>query len=164
MVRTKLAIECCYLGAPFIGWQPQGTQQQGSIEAAPQSVYEVLHEALCACGYASGPVASGRTDKGVNAQSMWCTIGVKRSSPPIASSARDTELLELCASINEHLPATVRCKQILDALPDAHAMTGAAGKTYSFYVLHGADAACNDAWRDACWVLGERLDVDGQAL
>ena len=67
-MRLKLAIEVQYLGLPYVGWQPQPSEQ-GAV-----SVYEVLHAALSACGLPSGPIASGRTDKGVNAASQWCTV------------------------------------------------------------------------------------------
>ena len=157
-MRTKMALEVQYLGTRFIGWQPQP-----AVDG--MAVFEAVHTALHAVGLPGGPVASGRTDKGVHAMSNWLTVTVHR--PPGRAVApgpqRDAELEHLCAAINENLPTDVRCLRIVDAPPTAHAMTGAEGKVYSYFVLDGCTGAlaaeCTGAWSNACWVLPETLDV-----
>ena len=157
-MRLKLAVEVQYLGLAYIGWQPQ-PNEEGS-----RSVYDVLHAALSACGLTSGPIASGRTDKGVNAMSQWCTVTVRQRAPIVPGDERELELTNLRDAINRHLPDDVRCLQICDARSDAHAMTCSAGKTYSYFIIHNAngalEAACAHGWRGACLVVQDTLDVE----
>ena len=150
-MRTKLAIEVEYLGARFIGWQPQP-----AVEGT--SVFEAVHAALQAIGIPGGPVASGRTDKGTNAMSNWLTITVRRQ-PAMPGPERDAELDTLCRTMNENLPADVRCLRIVDAPLTAHAITGSDAKTYSYFVMDGCIGECSSAWHDGCWVLADTLDV-----
>lgn len=152
-MRTKLAIEVAYLGTSYIGWQAQPASEG-------RSVYDVVHGALIEAGINSGPVASGRTDKGTHAMSMWLTVGVHRASAVFPGDERDAELAVLQEDINRHLPADVRCLNVLDARLSAHAMTGTQAKTYSYFVLHGIELASVPPWlANACWVQETRLDV-----
>ena len=118
-MRTKLLLEVQYLGTRYCGWQPQ-PGVSGSI-----SVYEVLKGALESEGFESGPVAAGRTDKGVHAMQQVVTLSVRRSKPVDTHAAhRTVELAMIRDGLNSRLPTDVRVLAAHDAPLSAHAMTG----------------------------------------
>mmetsp|Transcript_36443 Transcript_36443/g.96127 ORF Transcript_36443/g.96127 Transcript_36443/m.96127 type:complete len:329 (-) Transcript_36443:161-1147(-) len=155
-MRTKMALEIQYLGTAYIGWQPQGHAVGG------KSVYEIVAEALSSLGITSGPVAAGRTDKGVHAMSMWLTVTVRRACPITPGPERNLELDHMQQLLNVHLPADVRVLQVLDAPLSANAMAGSSGKTYTYFLLQGAKmeaAAHTHGFQDVCWLIDGTLDV-----
>lgn len=153
-MRTKLVIELQYLGTHFIGWQSQPGESR-------PSVYDAVAKALNAIiDRAGGPVAAGRTDKGVHAGQQIVTVTIRREKPVSTTiEERSKELAVLRDALNVHLPPDVRAVHVHDALPSANAICGTNGKTYSYFLLE----ACPDGrseWSPYCWALDSRLDVD----
>ena len=161
-MRTKLCLEVGYIGTRFVGWQPQPN-------CSGVSVFEELSRALSAAGLDGGPVAAGRTDKGVHAMRQVVTLTVRRNMPvdPHAPQ-RATELAELMDALNAHLPSDVWVLAAHDACPNAHAMSGSDGKTYSYFLAaprYVADSPMGIAssWSAACWLLDRPLNVEAMS-
>ena len=123
-MRHKLRLELQWLGTRYCGWQAQPGVP------GPPSIFEVVHAALKqATGQDGGPVAAGRTDKGVHAMRQAATVTVR--GPPradaggagdgdgdgdvdgdgaasAAATERRAELEALVARLNALLPPDVR--------------------------------------------------------
>ena len=152
-MRHKLRLELQWLGTNYCGWQAQPGVP------GPPSIFEVVHAALKeATGQDGGPVAAGRTDKGVHAMRQAATVTVRGppradaggggdgegdgdSAASAAAAERRAELEALVARLNTLLPPDVRMLSVADAPPSAHALTDAVRKTYSYFLLAGPSAA-----------------------
>jgi len=146
-MRTKLLLELQYLGGRYCGWQSQ--PGEGT------SIADVLSEALRSAGIAGGPVASGRTDKGVHAMQQLVTVTVR-----VRPGAENDDVQGLCELLNAQLPEDVHVRSVARVPPKAHALTGSGPKTYSYFVMHGTGASeCEGLWDQACWILARTLDI-----
>jgi len=152
-MRSKLALEIQYVGTAYIGWQAQGDGAPGP------SIYEAVATALRSIGINSGPVAAGRTDKGVHAMSMWLTVTTRRSVQVCPGAERNVELDSMCSELNQQLPADIRVLQVVDAPLSAHAMTCSSGKTYTYLIRHGVEQDSCHPLANACWTMNQCLDV-----
>ena len=125
-MRHKLRLELQWLGTNYCGWQAQPGVP------GPPSIFEVVHAALKeATGQDGGPVAAGRTDKGVHAMRQAATVTVR--GPPradaggggdgdgdgdgdgaasAAATERRAELEALIARLNALLPPDVRALSV----------------------------------------------------
>ena len=73
-MRSKLVFELQYLGDAFAGWQPQPNER---------SVHDVFAAALSNAGITDcGAVASGRTDRGVNAAHQVVSVRADADRSP----------------------------------------------------------------------------------
>ena len=150
-MRHKLRLTLQWLGTGYCGWQAQ----PGSDSL---SVSEVVHEALVAVtsGQSGGPVAAGRTDKGVHAMSQSVTVTIR--GPPVPEdrdeAARARELDEMRDQLNAQLPTDVRVLRVEDAAGSANARWEATEKTYAYFVLCASAEALPelDAWRVGAWL------------
>eukprot|EP00966_Prymnesium_polylepis_P325819 7381763-Prymnesium_polylepis.1 len=105
-MRTKVLLELQYLGTRFLGWQPQPAEDG-------VAVYDVLAPALrAATGQDGGPVAAGRTDKGVHAMHQGVTFTIRTKRPASEDvAARALELAALRDTINARLPGPTSALQ-----------------------------------------------------
>ncbi|UWX65560.1 tRNA pseudouridine(38-40) synthase TruA [Deinococcus rubellus] len=111
-------------GAGFVGWQSQ---------PGARSVQDTLRDAwLPLVGHPADvarPVAAGRTDAGVHAETMTAHLDVR-----LGSLKPGTE--QLARAINAHLPPDLAVTGIEPAAPGFHARFSCLGRAYVYRVIN----------------------------
>lgn len=130
--HTRYRLEVQWDGAGFVGWQSQPGQR--SVQDTLQDALEGLAPGLP--GVALRPVAAGRTDTGVHAESMtlhWDISDHLRLPPE-----------RLIRALNASLPADLSVLALAPAAPDFHARYSCTARSYVYRVL-------NSPQRSALW-------------
>jgi tRNA pseudouridine38-40 synthase len=148
MPRYRLLLE--YDGAPFQGWQRQGTG--ASVQAA-------LEAALLACsGEATTIVAAGRTDAGVHALGQVAHVDLGRRWAPE----------RLVGALNFHVrPAPVVVLEACEMPDDFHARFSARRRRYVYRILNRRPPPaleCHRVWHVPVPLLAPRMHEAAQCL
>ena len=119
----NLRLVIAYDGTDFAGWQrqPGRLTVQASIEEA---IKKILRVEVSLTG-------SGRTDAGVHSLNQVANFKTAASIP----------CSNLLKALNDHLPATIRVKEVAEAPLSFHARHDASAKTYVYRILRTAIAS-----------------------
>ena len=142
---TRHRLEVQWDGSGFVGWQSQPGQR---------SVQDTLQDALV--GLAPGllevalrPVAAGRTDTGVHAESMtlhW-DVSERLTLPPE----------RLIRALNGRLPPDLSVLSLSPATPGFHARYSCSGRSYVYRVLNTPQRRA--LWQGRALHAAQALDV-----
>lgn len=116
--HQRLYLEVQYLGTHFQGWQMQAKGER--------TVQAELHAAISRFCEAHTPVACGRTDTGVHAESMPVHVDVQNLRLPIAKLTR---------ALNAHLPDDLSVLKTEHAPAGFHARFSCKWRAYRYDLL-----------------------------
>ena len=143
--HTRYRLEVQWDGAGFVGWQSQPGQR---------SVQDTLQAALVGLApdhpeLALRPVAAGRTDTGVHAETMTLHWDVSEhlSLPPE----------RLVRALNGRLPPDLSVLALSPAPPDFHARYSCAARSYVYRVLNTPQRRA--LWQGRALHVTQALDV-----
>lgn len=138
MRRRRLALWVWYRGDRFLGWQSQRTGL---------SVQEALSAALVARGVSGGPMAAGRTDRGVHARCQPVSVRVPQEMPPGGLLQLGGEGWGVAAAV---------------AAPDGfHAQWSTASKEYRYRLATGPVTA---RWSGLVWETSTHPRLAGRTV
>lgn len=119
-MEKNYKITLAYDGTRYHGWEKKKNLEtiQGKLEAVLTRL----------CAQEIQVDGAGRTDAGVHAKGMVCSVKL--------DTAQSTE--QLCAAMNRYLPDDIAVLEVKEAAPRFHARLKAVGKTYCYTCYIGA--------------------------
>lgn len=138
MEQQRYALEFCYHGRAYHGWQRQ--LRNLSVQ---QTIEGVLSDILRSPTQITG---CGRTDTGVHARSYWAHMDAKVPLPE-----------QFYDRVNKHLPGDIGLLQVKTVASDWHARFDAVSRTYRYFIHYAKDPFLADR---SFWLRGHRPDMD----
>ena len=128
-----------YLGTHYHGWQWQPNVSKTIEQTVCQTLQKILHNPslkLTGCG---------RTDAGVHASQYFAQF--------------DNDLISnsnFLSILNYNLPVDIRCHEVINVAPNAHARYDVVNRTYAYIIHH-----THDPFRtNRSWYIPSFLDLD----